>query len=91
MLRIIKYNGQSHSISEWARIIGVPKATLRGRLVRWGDVEKALTYVRPVKRKTKVQASRSRVDDYTVELNRYHGPNGLIAWKTTGTAENHRA
>ena len=38
----VKFNGEEHTISEWARIIGIGKETLRNRILKWG-IEKALT------------------------------------------------
>ena len=40
----ITFNGETHSVSAWAKKIGVHKKTLHWRLSKWGDVEKALTY-----------------------------------------------
>lgn len=39
-----EFNGEIHSISEWARIIGVKRELLRDRIIRLGwPIEKALT------------------------------------------------
>lgn len=44
-VRMIEYNGEKHSIAEWARIYGVHRDTLRWRLNKLGwPIEKALTY-----------------------------------------------
>ena len=41
---LIEYNGETHTISEWARITGIQKSTIRNRIVNMGwDVAKALT------------------------------------------------
>ena len=42
--RIIKYNGESHTLEEWSRITGIASSTIRMRLdeYKW-DVEKSLT------------------------------------------------
>ena len=41
--RMITYNGETHSVSEWARIIGVNQSTLNMRLNKYGwSVEDAL-------------------------------------------------
>lgn len=38
------YNGENHTIAEWARIVGMPYQRLLDRLTRYGlDIEKALT------------------------------------------------
>lgn len=40
----ITYNGETHSLSEWARIIGISRSTLTQRLDRYGwSIDKALT------------------------------------------------
>ena len=41
--RIIKYNGVSHCISEWAEITGINYCTITGRLNRGWNIEKTLT------------------------------------------------
>lgn len=38
-----EYNGESLSISEWARRTGKPRATIAGRLLRGWSIERALT------------------------------------------------
>lgn len=39
----IEFNGQTHTIPEWATITGISAKTLRARLHAGWDVEKALT------------------------------------------------
>lgn len=41
--RLIAFNGQTHSISEWARLINIKPRTLRNRLEDNWSIEKALT------------------------------------------------
>lgn len=43
VVKIIEYNGESHSISEWARILNMPYKKLWKRIHVGWDVEKALT------------------------------------------------
>lgn len=38
-----EYNGEILSVSEWARKLGKPRATIEGRLLRGWSVERALT------------------------------------------------
>ena len=39
-----EYNGESHTISEWARILGVDRSLLKDRIIKLGwSIEKALT------------------------------------------------
>ena len=48
----IEFRGESHTISEWARIKGLTKGCLRTRLVKGWSTEKALTTkAKPRKRK----------------------------------------
>jgi hypothetical protein len=43
---LIDFNGETLSVSQWARKIGVPRATLRARLFRYGwPVERALGFL----------------------------------------------
>lgn len=37
------YNGKTLSVSEWAREVGKPRATIEGRLLRGWTIERALT------------------------------------------------
>lgn len=46
---LIEYNGEKHSISEWARIVGISQATLSHRILNGWDVEKAL-FTEPLSR-----------------------------------------
>lgn len=41
--RWITYNGETHTVSEWAEIVGIKPVTLFGRLRKGWSVEKALT------------------------------------------------
>jgi hypothetical protein len=42
--RVITYNGETHSLSEWAEITGIKRATLSNRINTYGwSVERALT------------------------------------------------
>ena len=47
--RIFSCNGESHTIAEWGRILGVKKETLLGRIRKWGDVERA--FLAPVNKR----------------------------------------
>lgn len=38
-----EYNGELLSVSEWARKVGKPRATIEGRLLRGWTIERALT------------------------------------------------
>lgn len=38
----IEYNGESHTISEWADIFGINRSTLNNRIYRGWSIEKAL-------------------------------------------------
>lgn len=41
--RFITYYGETHSVSEWARILGIKQSTLSMRINKYGwDIEKAL-------------------------------------------------
>lgn len=60
--RFIAFDGQTLSISEWARKIGVNKETLRGRLKNGMSVECALTT--PTKPKGRQKCSVSGCDGY---------------------------
>lgn len=43
---LLTYNGQTHTMAEWARICGIPYQTLKDRIRRYGwSVEEALTKV----------------------------------------------
>lgn len=43
---LITLNGETHTISEWARITGINKSTIRNRIVLYGwNIEKALTTI----------------------------------------------
>lgn len=44
----ITINGETHSLSKWCTILGMNRGTVRGRIARGWDVEKALTT--PVKK-----------------------------------------
>ena len=48
--RLIEYNGETHTLSEWAEITGMPRGVLKYRLTVW-DVEKAFT--EPIRGKEK--------------------------------------
>lgn len=41
--RFITYNGQTHTVSEWAEITGISREAIRGRLKRGWTIEKALS------------------------------------------------
>lgn len=42
--RVLTFNGESHSISEWSRITGIPRHTISNRVNSYGwTVDKALT------------------------------------------------
>jgi hypothetical protein len=41
--RLITLHGETHNITQWADIIGVPKTTLYNRMRRGWDIERALT------------------------------------------------
>lgn len=42
--RNLTFNGETHTLDEWARVSGVHRSTLRARLDRYGwNLEKALT------------------------------------------------
>lgn len=41
--RYIEYNGETKTIAEWARIAGISRGTLRGRIDSGWPIEKALT------------------------------------------------
>ena len=42
--RMLEFNGESHSVSEWSRITGIPRHTISNRINTYGwPVEKALT------------------------------------------------
>lgn len=49
----ISYNGEVHTLTEWAELRGIPRGTLDARLNRYGwTVERALTTnVRPIRRR----------------------------------------
>ena len=38
----LEYNGQKHTISEWAELLGINRSTLNNRICRGWSVEKAL-------------------------------------------------
>lgn len=40
--RYIEYNGETHTIAEWSRILNIPYDKLRGRITRGWSIEKAL-------------------------------------------------
>lgn len=48
---LIRFNGVSHTISEWSEIVGIKKTTIRERLSAGWPVEKTLT--EPVRQRTK--------------------------------------
>ena len=41
--RVIEFNGESHTLQEWANLIGISHATLIERIERWGSIQEALT------------------------------------------------
>ena len=41
--RVIEYNGESHNVADWARIVGLSRATLDQRLRNGWSIEDALT------------------------------------------------
>ncbi|MBQ6906195.1 MAG: hypothetical protein IJN75_04165 [Clostridia bacterium] len=41
--RFIEYNGETHTLQEWAQKIGICHTTLIERIKRWGSIEEALT------------------------------------------------
>lgn len=45
--RLITFRGQTKTLAEWSRILGMEHSLLRYRLDRWGDVDRAFT--RPVR------------------------------------------
>ena len=45
--RLIAYNGETHTLAEWSRIVGVDRMTITDRLKRGWSVEKALTTTVP--------------------------------------------
>lgn len=46
----LEYNGERHTMAQWAKILGIPVATVNCRKSKgWSD-EKVLTYVKPTKR-----------------------------------------
>lgn len=57
MCHYITYNGETHTISEWAELLGMKFGTLRDRLLRYGwSVEKAIT--------TPVKTNRIHEEEY---------------------------
>ena len=52
-MRMITWRGETHSVSEWARIIKIPAEALRNRLNSGWELDRAMTQ--------KVQRRRSRV------------------------------
>lgn len=51
---LYEYNGKSRTLTQWAKEIGVPRETLRGRVKRYGyTIEEALT-VKPHQNKRKI-------------------------------------
>lgn len=48
--RMISFDGKNRTISEWARITGIPHTTIHDRLKKGATVEQALTT--PVKRRS---------------------------------------
>ena len=59
--RVIIYNGQSHTVTEWAELCGISKTTLKERLNSGWTVEDALT--KPVRARTRgYRPSRAKMD-----------------------------
>ena len=40
---VVNYCGETHTLSEWSRIIGINESTLRGRFKRGYSIEQAFT------------------------------------------------
>lgn len=59
----VEFNGQIHSIAEWARITGIPRSTLNNRINCYGwTVEEALT-------RQKRNVKRGKKNDLFEEVN----------------------
>lgn len=41
--RLITYHGETHNVTQWAEILGIPRTALYNRIRRSWDIEKALT------------------------------------------------
>lgn len=53
---ILTYNGESHCVSEWSELVGIPKDVLYARLkIGWSDERTLTTPVRKVRRKEKLK------------------------------------
>ena len=51
---LLTYNGETHTISEWAEIVGMKRDTLKKRIYYGWPIEKALT--EPVKQRSAIKA-----------------------------------
>ena len=49
--RLVFYKGEEKTVAEWAKVLGIHKKVLQGRLTHGWTVERAFTYpvVRPMK------------------------------------------
>jgi hypothetical protein len=64
-LRLVTYNGETKTISSWARKLGIKRNTLDARLQKWGDVEKAFTARTNTFRTKQKESARSRMIEYS--------------------------
>lgn len=53
--RYITYNGKTHTVTEWAKILGYKKSTLELRLLRGWSIDKAFT--KPIREKVHTQTT----------------------------------
>lgn len=59
----ISYNGETHSISEWSRILGIPRLVLSSRIIACGwTIEEAFTI--PVGKYTAGQRKKAKEKEY---------------------------
>lgn len=57
----LDYNGETHSLSEWAELLDINQSTLRNRIFRGWPVEKALgrkNYYKPIEKETNNEVDR---------------------------------